>query len=99
MATLVYGTLKRRATGLGLTAGLAALLLWPVHVLWAGGARWPFVVALALACAAGLVLLAIGVSDLFRFSRGARVWPARMFDLALGLALAGPTGLALASVL
>lgn len=98
MATPVFGRLKARATETGLAAGLLALMLWPCFVLWPAPMRLPFAVALAACCVCGLALLALGTGDLFRFSRGTRVWPARMFDLVLGLTLAGPAAAALAGL-
>ncbi len=44
----------RRATALGIPAGLAALVLWPIHSSFEPRAFWPFVAALAVASFCGL---------------------------------------------
>lgn len=91
--------LKSRTTGLGLVAGLVALLLWPAFSIWPTMLRAPFTIALALACASGVVLLALGGLDLISIRRDRRVLPARLFDLALGLALALPSATLLADLM
>lgn len=79
-----------RATAVGLTAGLLALLLWPLYAAWHDRILWPFAAALAVAALCGTwILLALAV-DLIVHRRGARVRAIRAFDLAVGLLLAGP---------
>ena len=43
-----------RASGLGATAELAALLLWPFYRRYGGGLEWPFAAAALLAGLCGL---------------------------------------------
>lgn len=81
----------RRATLVGMIAGIAALLLWPAHAVVQGPVRLPFIGALALAAACGASILFFSILDLATVRRGRRVRPARAFDLALGLALLVPT--------
>lgn len=88
----------RRATLVGSLAGVAALLLWPAHAL-APSLRWPFVAALALTVLAGASILAFILFDMATVRRGRRVRPARMFDIALGLALVVPAAVMLRELL
>jgi uncharacterized PurR-regulated membrane protein YhhQ (DUF165 family) len=91
---------KRRAYQAGLIASVVALVLWPIHAAVAQNQlRLAFVVTLAIVAASGLTILVIGISDLLTVSRGRRVLPARIFDVALGLILAGPAGLGLADLI
>jgi hypothetical protein len=75
-----------RASGIGFTAGLLALLLWPFHDS-AAVLRWPFAAALGIAglCGASILLLAL-LDTLFR-RRGQRMRPVRVFDFVFGAAL------------
>ena len=85
-----------RASGIGVSAGLAALLLWPAYARWEGGLVWPFLAALLVAGLCGVSILLITVLDLvFHRRRGERLRPVRAFDIALGLLLAGLALLAL----
>lgn len=79
-----------RATGLGVAAGLAALILWPVYASWPE-AHVPFVAALMIAAFCGLSILAISLVDIVRRKRGQSLRPVRTFDVALGLLLAVPS--------
>jgi hypothetical protein len=88
----------RRATLVGSLAGLAALLLWPAHA-FAASLRWPFVAALALTALAGASILAFILLDMATVRRSRRVRPARMFDVALGLALLAPAAVMLRELL
>jgi hypothetical protein len=91
---------KRRAYQAGLIAGLVALVLWPINAAVAQNQlRLVFLVTLAIVATSGLTILAIAFSDLLTVSRGRRVLPARIFDVALGLILAGPAGLGLAGLI
>ena len=76
-----------RATGAGASAGLLALILWPLWLLF-DALFWPTVVAAAVAGLCGLSILAITVADLlFHRRRGARIRPVRIFDVVLGASL------------
>jgi hypothetical protein len=77
-----------RASGIGASAGLVALLLWPAQRAYPEGLSWPLLAAAALAGLCGLSVLVITAGDLlFHRRRGARVRPLRMFDIILGVAL------------
>jgi len=73
-----------RAVGMGATAGLLVLALWP-FLASADLLYWPFVV---LACFAGLcgawIVLATMFDLTFHRPRGERLRPVRAFDLVLG---------------
>ena len=75
-----------RASGAGVLAGLAALLLWPAYAAWPG-ALIPFALALGIAAFCGLSMLAFTLIDMVTQRRGARMRPLRIFDLVLGLVL------------
>ena len=79
-----------RATAVGVSAGLIALLLWPFYAAWHERVLWPFAAALAVAALCGLSILLTLAIDLLVHRRGARVRAIRAFDLAVGLLLAGP---------
>jgi drug/metabolite transporter (DMT)-like permease len=80
-----------RATGVGVTAGLAALILWPLYAAWQERVFWVFVVSLGVAAACGLSLLLISLADAVLKPRGRSLRPIRAFDVALGLLLAVPS--------
>ena len=88
----------RHATRWGLAAGGIAALLWPIHSLVQEPARPWFMLALAIAALCGVAMLALTALDLATVRRSRSVLPARMFDLALGLALTVPTTAALAEL-
>ena len=88
-----------RAIRVGLVAGLIALLLWPIHVVAPDRVRPVFIAALAATAAGGVSILCMSVADLLMVSRDRRILPARLFDLALGLALTAPPVLALIDLL
>lgn len=77
-----------RVSGIGASAGLAALLLWvfyPSDQAWQG---WLFLAAAIIAGLCGLaILLLTGFDILFHPRRGARIRPVRAFDIVLGLGL------------
>lgn len=83
----------------GLIAGLCALILWPVHALAQEPARLPFLAALTVTALCGAVVLAMTLIDLVTVRRDRSVLPARVFDLALGVLLALPSGAALIALL
>ncbi|MFD1610507.1 hypothetical protein ACFSCW_01680 [Sphingomonas tabacisoli] len=87
-----------RAVRVGVTSGATALLLWPMHVVFGRPIRPAFAAALVIAAVCGISILLMGVVDLLTVERDRRILPARLFDLALGLALALPTSLALAGL-
>lgn len=80
-----------RATGVGVTAGLAAIVLWPLYAVYQDRVLAPFVAALAVATLCGLSILWITLVDLVTHRRGERVRPLRAFDLAVALLLALPS--------
>jgi len=89
----------QRATGVGVTAGLGALLLWPAYVAYQEAVRLPYLAALTITAVCGLSILCITVADLPRRRRGRRIAAIRAFDLVLALALTGPALLGLNAVL
>lgn len=80
-----------RATGIGVTAGLAALILWPVYAAYQEPVLWPFVGALAVTAFCGLSLLIITFKDMYSRTRGRLMQRIRIFDVVLGLLLAIPS--------
>ena len=86
------GWTVKRATGLGVIAGLAALILGLFVDAWPGPLRMPFLVACVVAAFCGLSILWITAVDRFRYGRrGDRLIPLRVFDVALALFLALPS--------
>jgi hypothetical protein len=89
-----------RVSGLGFTAGLAALLLWPFFGGHEESLFWPLGLAAALAGLCGLSVLLITLLDmLFHRRRGRRIRPVRAFDIVLGAGLVGLSLLQLGQVL
>ena len=88
-----------RATGIGVTAGLAALLLWPVYAAYQERALWVFIAALAVAAVCGLSILLITAGDMILHRRGQSMRPVRAFDVLLGLLLAAPSLIQLEALL
>ena len=80
-----------RATGVGISAGLAALVLWPLYAAYQERVLWPFAAALALAAVSGLSILLITAADMLLRRRGESVRPVRAFDLAVGALLSVPS--------
>jgi drug/metabolite transporter (DMT)-like permease len=89
----------KRATGLGVTAGLAALVLWPAYAAWQEPVLPLFIAALLIAAFCGLSILWITANDMSRNRRGGRIVPFRTFDLAVGIVLAVPSLLQLHALL
>ena len=86
------GWTVKRATGIGVVAGLAALLLGLFHDAWAGLLRLPFLLLCAVTAVCGLSILWITAVDRFRHGRrGDRLLPLRVFDLAIAAALTVPS--------
>jgi drug/metabolite transporter (DMT)-like permease len=81
----------RRATGIGMIAGLAALILWPVYAAYQERVLWPFMAALLIAAFCGLSILLITGADMLLHRRGESLRPVRAFDIIIGLALALPS--------
>ena len=76
-----------RASGIGASAGLVALLLWPVFRRYGEAVTWPFAAAAAVAGLCGLSILLITAADTLFHRRGRRMRPVRGFDIGLGLLL------------
>jgi drug/metabolite transporter (DMT)-like permease len=89
-----------RATGVGISAGLAAVLLWPLYAVYQDAVLAPFLLMLCLAALCGLSILWITLLDLLTHRRrGSRLRPVRAFDLAVALLLAVPSLLQLQALL
>ena len=89
-----------RAGGLGATAGLLALILWPFFSGQEAELTWPLGLLAALAGLCGASILLITVFDMiFHRRRGRRIRPVRAFDIVLGLILVGLSLLQLGQVL
>ena len=81
-----------RATGVGVMAGIAALILWPLYAAYQDRVLPLFVAALALAALCGLSILWITLVDLVTHRRrGERLRAVRIFDVLLALLLALPS--------
>ena len=94
------GWTVKRATGIGVVAGLAALVLGLFYESWPGLLRPPFFAACAVAAFCGLSILWITAVDRFRHGRrGERLVPLRVFDVALALMLAVPSLWAISGLL
>jgi len=78
-----------RASGIGICAGLAALLLWPFFRRFGGVLTWPFALLAAVTGLCGLSILLMTLIDMLVRRRGARIRPLRGFDLAVGIAMVG----------
>lgn len=87
-------------SGVGLLAGLVAVMLWLFYGRWPHIVGWPFIAALGIAAACGILMLALTLRDLkHRSGRGSRLKPIRAFDVIVGLLLAIPTLVELHAVL
>jgi hypothetical protein len=80
-----------RATGIGVAAGLAALILWPTYAAWQDPVLVPFLLALGIAAFCGLSILAITLVDVVTKRRGESLRPVRAFDIVLGVILSVPS--------
>lgn len=90
MALLSAWTI-RRAEGLGLLAGAAALVLWLADPIFQN-LLMPLLVALAVTGFCGLSVLAMTALDILAHPpRSDRVRPIRAFDIVFGLLLAVPS--------
>jgi hypothetical protein len=77
-----------RASGIGASAGLAALFLWLLYRYYGEPFMWPLFATAGLAGLCGLSVLTITAGDLlFHRRRGERLRPLRVFDVALGAGL------------
>jgi drug/metabolite transporter (DMT)-like permease len=88
-----------RATGVGIVAGLAALVLWPLYAALQERVLWAFLAALAVAAICGVSILLISLLDALLKPRGRSLRPIRAFDVAVGLLLAGPSLIQLEALL
>jgi hypothetical protein len=82
----------QRATGIGVVAGFAALVLRLFYPGWPGAVGPFFLAACAVAAFCGLSILWITAVDRLRYGRrGERLVPLRTFDIALALFLTVPS--------
>lgn len=88
-----------RASGIGVVAGLASVLLWQAYVAWQEPVRAAYMAALVVTALCGLTILLLTAADLlFHRRRGKRIRPVRAFDVVLGLLLTLPALGAIATV-
>jgi hypothetical protein len=80
----------QRAAGVGIVAGLAAMLLAVVIQTWPEGLFYPYAVLLLLTAICGVSILWITVMDMRIRGTSGRMRPIRGFDLALGFVLLIP---------
>jgi peptidoglycan biosynthesis protein MviN/MurJ (putative lipid II flippase) len=92
------GWTVKRATGTGVIAGLAALVLSLFYPAWPGTLRLPFLLAASVAAACGLSILWITAVDRLRYHRR-RMIQLRVFDVVLALLLALPSLWAISGLL
>src|SRR5262245_23671876 len=86
-------------SGIGLLAGLAAVLLWLFYARWPEIVGWPFIAALGVAAACGIAMLMATLRDMkHRSGRGSRLKPIRTFDVIFGLVLAVPSLVELSTI-
>ena len=86
----------KRATWLGILAGLAAILLGLGYDGWSDAFRPYYLAALGFCAFCGISILLITLKDMVvNPRRGARIAPVRGFDIAVGLILAVPSLLTL----
>ena len=86
------GWTVKRATGIGVVAGLGALIIGLFADSWPGLLRLPFLLLCGVAAGCGLSILWITAVDRLRYGRrGERLVPLRVFDVVLALALALPS--------
>ena len=80
----------QRATGTGIVAALAALLLAVIIQSWPEGLLYPYAALLVLTAFCGISILWITASDMRTRGTTGRMRPIRGFDLALGFVLLVP---------
>ena len=86
------GWTVKRATGFGVIAGFAALVLGLFASTWPALLRLPFLLLCGAAALCGLSILWITAVDRLRYGRrGDRLIPLRVFDIVLALALTLPS--------
>jgi membrane associated rhomboid family serine protease len=77
-----------RASGVGASAGLIAVILWSFYSGAGDPLHWPLAAAAAIAGLCGLAILLITLADIFfHRRRSRRIRPVRVFDLALAICL------------
>jgi hypothetical protein len=78
----------KRASGVGVTTALLALLLWPFIGLLDPLLAWLFMAMAAVSGLCGFTILAMTIRDIAtRPRRGVRIRPIRSFDTILALIL------------
>jgi len=86
------GWTVQRATGIGVVAGLTALVVRLVYPVWPDLLRVPLIALCLAAAFCGLSILWITAVDRLRHGRrGERLVPLRTFDVALALLLVLPS--------
>ena len=88
----------QRATGIGVTCGLAAVLIAGLFSLSRDGLLYPYAVLVAATALCGASILWITVFDMRARGTSGRMRPIRGFDVAVGLALLAPSLYALSLI-
>lgn len=96
-AILRFWTIQR-AEGIGIVAGLTAILVAGLFSTARGGLLYPYAALLAFTALCGASILWITLFDMRARGTSGRMRPIRGFDAALGLALLAPSLYALSLV-
>lgn len=88
----------RRATGIGISAALAALFAAILFDSWPEGLLYPYAGLLALTALCGASVLLITARDMRTRGTSQLMRPIRGFDIVTGLVLLLPAGYALADI-
>lgn len=88
----------RRATGVGITAGVAALLVAILFDFWPDDLLYPYAGLLALTALCGASILLITARDMRQRGTSHLMRPIRGFDLVTGTLLLLPAGYALSEI-
>lgn len=88
----------QRASGFGISCGLAAILIAGLFSLTRDGLLYPYALLLAATALCGASILWITAFDMRARGTSGRMRPIRGFDVAVGLALLAPSIYALSLV-
>ncbi|HWT11628.1 MAG TPA: hypothetical protein VN231_02650 [Allosphingosinicella sp.] len=97
-ARILGGWTLQRASGVGASAGLAAILIAGLFNTSPSGLLYPYAGLLALTALCGASILWITATDMRTRGTSGRMRPIRGFDAALGLVLLVPSVYALVRI-